>query len=257
MESPRPPLRHHVAAFFDFGAVWPKNAGTPPTTKRYKRHAGSTPGGATSSNNNSGSTPGGVTSQMPNDRPSTRSYSRLNLPIHANGSRSRSTSPAVPTSPSNSVGDVFFPAVEMSSRTFTEDKVRQIAQNAVEAALAAVPRPVVCSGRKPDLPAFDQRHIEVWIQRVEAAYARSSITSPKDKFAFLETKIDINLNPKLNEFLFGPQKKLKDGISSSNTFERNTAQHVNRKQQPSSTASAETGAVLPNSSRKLRRKQKT
>ena len=91
------------------------------------------------------------------------------------------------------------------SRTFTEDEVRQIAANAVEAALAAVPRPVVCSGRKPDLPAFDQRHIEVWIQRVEAAYARSSITSPKDKFAFLETKIDINLNPKLNEFLFGPQ----------------------------------------------------
>ena len=136
------------------------------------------------------------------DRPSTRSYSRLNLPIHANGSRSRSRSPAVPTSPSNSVGDIFFPAVEMS-RTFTEDEVRQIANNAVEAALAAVPRPVVCTNRKPDLPAFDSKHIEVWIQRVEAAYARASITSPKDKFAFLESKIDINLNPKLNEFLFG------------------------------------------------------
>ena len=90
------------------------------------------------------------------------------------------------------------------SRTFTEDEVRQIAANAVEAALANVPRPTICSNRKPDLPAFDKGHIEVWIQRVEAAYARASITAPKDKFAFLESKIDINLNPKLNAFLFGP-----------------------------------------------------
>ena len=90
------------------------------------------------------------------------------------------------------------------SRTFTEDEVRQIAANAVEAALANLPRPTVCSNRKPDLPAFDTKHIEVWIQRVEAAYARASITVPKDKFAFLESKIDINLNPKLNAFLFGP-----------------------------------------------------
>ena len=91
----------------------------------------------------------------------------------------------------------------MPSRTFTEEEVRQIAASAVEAALASVPRPTVCSNRKPDLPAFDRAHIEVWIQRVEAAYSRASITSPKDKFAFLENKIDINLNPKLNDFLFG------------------------------------------------------
>ena len=91
----------------------------------------------------------------------------------------------------------------MATRTFTEEEVRQIAASAVEAALANVPRPTVCSNRKPDLPAFDRAHIEVWIQRVEAAYARASITSPKDKFAFLENKIDINLNPKLNDFLFG------------------------------------------------------
>ena len=89
-------------------------------------------------------------------------------------------------------------------RTFTEDEVRQIANDAVAAALANVPGPTVCSTRTPDLPAFDQKHIEVWIQRTEAAYSRASITSPKDKFAFLESKIDINLNPKLNSFLFGP-----------------------------------------------------
>ena len=142
-------------------------------------------------------------------RPGTRSTSRLQLPsVHNHGERghsSRSPSPA-PRIDGNAFFDATVDSTDtMSTRTFTEDEVRQIAADAVEAALAAVPRPVVCSGRKPDLPAFDQRHIEVWIQRVEAAYTRSSITSPKDKFAFLETKIDINLNPKLNEFLFGPQ----------------------------------------------------
>ena len=94
--------------------------------------------------------------------------------------------------------------VIMVPRTFTEDEVRQIAANAVEAALANIPRPTVCANRKPDLPPFNAKHIEVWIRRVEAAYARASIISPKDKFAFLESKIDINLNPKLNSFLFGP-----------------------------------------------------
>ena len=146
------------------------------------------------------------------ERPNTRSLSRLRPPIHNDGEvgRSRSPSPAVRSS------NIFFPTPlassprgdnledSMTSRTFTEDEVRQIAANAVEAALANVPRPTVCANRKPDLPAFDTKHIEVWIQRVEAAYARASITSPKDKFAFLESKIDINLNPKLNAFLFGP-----------------------------------------------------
>ena len=27
---------------------------------------------------------------------------------------------------------------------------------------------------------------------------------PKDKFFFVESKLDVNLNPKVNEFLFGP-----------------------------------------------------
>ena len=139
------------------------------------------------------------------ERPTTRSFSRLEVPTHNNGSRSRSPSPAASPNPARAEDDnIFFPAVaNMAARTFTEEEVRQIAASAVEAALANVPRPTVCSNRKPDLPAFDRAHIEVWIQRVEAAYARASITSPKDKFAFLENKIDINLNPKLNDFLFG------------------------------------------------------
>ena len=144
------------------------------------------------------------------DRPTTRSHSRLQLPTRGLGRGSRSPSPAYPGADnvffaaSSAVDANNFEDAMTEPRTFTEDEVRQIAANAVEAALANVPRPTVCSNRKPDLPAFDKGHIEVWIQRVEAAYARASITAPRDKFAFLESKIDINLNPKINAFLFGP-----------------------------------------------------
>ena len=39
---------------------------------------------------------------------------------------------------------------------------------------------------------------------MENAYTRASITSPEDKFAFLEGKISVELNPKINEFFNGP-----------------------------------------------------
>ena len=59
--------------------------------------------------------------------------------------------------------------------------------------------------RKPDLPKFDAKSIEIWIQRTEAAYSRASITKPKDKFAFLESQFEAAFNPKINQFLFDPE----------------------------------------------------
>ena len=57
--------------------------------------------------------------------------------------------------------------------------------------------------RKPDLPAFDKKNIEIWIKRVEAAYARVHCTSPALKFAHLEAKFDVGADPVVDEFLFG------------------------------------------------------
>ena len=62
----------------------------------------------------------------------------------------------------------------------------------------------VQSLRKPDLPAFDKLNIEIWIKRVESAYARVRVTDPKLKFAHLESKFDVNADPIVNEFLFNP-----------------------------------------------------
>ena len=59
------------------------------------------------------------------------------------------------------------------------------------------------SSKKPDLPAFDAKNIEIWIRRIESAYIRAGVTTTKEKFAFLETKLPVDLNPKINEFLFG------------------------------------------------------
>ena len=56
--------------------------------------------------------------------------------------------------------------------------------------------------KKPDLPAFDPKNVEIWLQRVEAAYTRVGITEAKDKFAFLEKHFDVNFSAKINTFLF-------------------------------------------------------
>ena len=57
--------------------------------------------------------------------------------------------------------------------------------------------------KRPDLPAFDKANIHIWIQRVESAYAREEVTDPKQKFAFLESIIGVNLGPTINNFMFG------------------------------------------------------
>ena len=57
--------------------------------------------------------------------------------------------------------------------------------------------------KRPDLPAFDKTKIHIWIKRVEAAYAREDVTNPKQKFAFLESIIGVNMGPIINGFMFG------------------------------------------------------
>ena len=57
--------------------------------------------------------------------------------------------------------------------------------------------------KKPEMPPFDPKRINIWIRRLEAAYQRANVTLPKDKFAFLESTFDVAANPKINEFLYG------------------------------------------------------
>ena len=59
------------------------------------------------------------------------------------------------------------------------------------------------STRKPELPPFDQKNITSWIRRVENAFTRANITSPKDKFAHLESVMSVDMHPTVNEFFNG------------------------------------------------------
>ena len=58
------------------------------------------------------------------------------------------------------------------------------------------------SRKKPDMPAFDQQNILVWLRRLQAAYDRAGVVLAKDKFAYLESTFDINFNPIINDYLF-------------------------------------------------------
>ena len=56
--------------------------------------------------------------------------------------------------------------------------------------------------KKPEIPTFDKEHVEIWIKRMENAYIRAGISSIKEKFAFLEMKFAVNVDPVINEFFF-------------------------------------------------------
>ena len=106
------------------------------------------------------------------------------------------------------------------SNTASIEELRAAAAAAVEAAnvatsaLAAAANLVAQQGsqqqqtqirtRKPDLPEFDPRNIDIWIKRTEAAYDRAGICLPRDKFAFLESKFAVGANPSIDAFLYGP-----------------------------------------------------
>ena len=74
------------------------------------------------------------------------------------------------------------------------------ASAALEAATSALR---ISHKKKPDIPDFDHKNIEIWIKRVEAAYLRANVTTAADKFAYLESKIAVNFNPAIDEYLYG------------------------------------------------------
>ena len=87
-------------------------------------------------------------------------------------------------------------AIQASTMT-----VQEILPDAVRNVMREQVRDVTALTRKPELPPFDTTNIETWIRRVENAFTRASIESVKDKFAFLESKIGANSDPKITEFM--------------------------------------------------------
>lgn len=148
----------------------------------------------------------------------------LAIPARGRGRGSRSPSPAARVG-----GAAFFPET-VEHRDAPPDtsiimgdinvqELQRIAQTAADAAasasaaLAAMTQQLrdtqldnsrLRAIKKPDLPTFDHKNIEIWIRRVESAFTRAGVDKTKDKFAFLEAKLSVDLDPKINSFLFGP-----------------------------------------------------
>ena len=57
--------------------------------------------------------------------------------------------------------------------------------------------------RKPELPPWDPKNLEAWIRRTENAFVRAGVKEPKDKFAFLESIISVDLHPSINKYFSG------------------------------------------------------
>ena len=109
-------------------------------------------------------------------------------------SRSRTPSPR----PRDSEAFDFRP----SDPTMDEATVQRLMEAAIRATQSSSAQQVQTL-RKPDLPVFDKKNVEIWIRRVEAAYARVNCTSPALKFAHLDSKFEVNADPIVDGYLFG------------------------------------------------------
>ena len=83
-----------------------------------------------------------------------------------------------------------------------EETLKRIMTAALQASQASQTQQVQ-SLKKPELPPFDKKNIEVWIKRVESAFLRVNCTDPKLKFAHLESKFQVGEDPTVDAYLYG------------------------------------------------------
>ena len=146
----------------------------------------------------------------------------LQLPQHGLGRaeliRSRSPSPVGPgvfnfPQPTSHPENGQFENANMATqeqldaiRDELRQQMRAELRNEAAAAGAQVPDAIK---RKPEIPAFDKKQIDHWIRRTENAFIRALCTTPREKFAFLETKFPVDFDPRINEFLWGEPTEAK------------------------------------------------
>ena len=104
-------------------------------------------------------------------------------------------------SPRPSDDNVFTYDANMTS-SVNRDDLREIVQACMEATSATQRRDTE-SLRRPDIPPFDQHHIEAWIRRMEAALERCRVTEARTKFAYMDKVFQASSDPDINAFLCG------------------------------------------------------
>ena len=144
-------------------------------------------------------------SQATNNQPNNNllGFSDYLWGARARTARSPTPSPNPSPIPSTETNEqVFFPSPETNSLPPITHRVEMAESDPLNTLTTALSGLQV-SSRKPELPPFDKNSIQKWIRRVESAYIRSGITSPVEKFAFIESKFPVDEDPAVDEFLFG------------------------------------------------------
>ena len=129
----------------------------------------------------------------------------------ARRARTPPASPNLATTPTSDNPRVFFPSPETRSLPpssqlvppATQQQTSDMADNDTLQTLSTALSGLQVSSRKPELPPFDKNSIDKWIRRVESAYIRAGISSPVEKFAFIESKFPVDEDPAVDEYLFG------------------------------------------------------
>ena len=115
----------------------------------------------------------------------------------------------VPQPPVRGYGRSRSPSPRPGGQTFNFPEMADHAEAIKAAAIAAAEAAIRAMGapagrpRKPELPDFDKKNVDIWIKRVEAAYTRVGITEAKEKFSHLEAKFKVDFDHQINDFLFG------------------------------------------------------
>ena len=113
--------------------------------------------------------------------------------------RSRSPSP----NPIAPVAFNFPTAAQQEEDQFADAAENIMGDQATIQALTEALQGMKASSRKPELPAFDPKNVKIWIKRVDNAYRRAGITDPKDKFAHIEAKFEVDSDPRVQAYIFG------------------------------------------------------
>ena len=134
------------------------------------------------------------------DPPNTRSRAALTAQLNAElNVRARNRSP------SPQPGQQFFPPnmADADALRYLAETAAANAASQASTQTAAALQNLRIGVRKPELPTFDSKNIDIWIRRTESAYIRAGVSTAKEKFAFLEAKIAVDFDPRINEFLYG------------------------------------------------------
>ena len=144
-------------------------------------------------------------SPRPQASPAEQGAERFNFelaPVPATTSTARMSPPSEPPGEDATIEEIREYAEQMRQQALSFANSLSATTSLLEKSLA-INANQTTHKRKPELPPWDPKNLEAWIRRTENAFLRAGVKEPKDKFAFLESIISVDLHPSVNKFFSG------------------------------------------------------